>query len=88
VEGCAVVKSSGPEHVGNLERFGLRVDNIDRRRNPPFLSRPAERRCRKVMSAHQVKLLAAAKVRSIGACYGMGRRGGPIVTKARFITKL
>ena len=35
------------------------------------------------MSAHQVKLLAAAKVRSIGACYGVGRRGGPIVTKAR-----
>jgi hypothetical protein len=28
----------GAEHVGNLERFGLRVDNIDRRRNPLFLS--------------------------------------------------
>jgi hypothetical protein len=35
-EGWADVKSPGAEHVGNLERFGLRVDNIDRRRNPLF----------------------------------------------------
>jgi hypothetical protein len=28
----------GAEHVGNLERFGLRVDNIDRRRTPLSLA--------------------------------------------------
>ena len=68
----------GAEHVGNLERFGLRVDNIDRRRTP-FLSRPAERRCSTVMSSDQVKLLATAKIQSRDVCFGVGRWSGPIM---------
>jgi hypothetical protein len=76
------------EHVGNLERFGLRVDNIDRRRNP-LLSRDRQRGgAGRVMSSRQVKLLVRAKIRSIGVCLGSGRRSGPIVTKARFTTEL
>jgi len=81
-EGC-VGRSPGAEHVGNLERFGLRVDNIDRHRNLPFFSRRAERRCRTVMSSDQVKLLAAARIQSTDVCFGVGRRSGPIAAEVR-----
>ena len=54
----------------------------------PFSLATGREAVQEVMSLHQVKLLAAARIRSIGVCYGVGRRSGPIVTKARFTTKL
>ena len=79
----ALLPGPGAEHVGNLERFGLRVDNIDRHRNLPFLSLRAERRCRTVMSSDQVKVLAAARIQRTDVCFGVGRRSGPIAAEVR-----
>ncbi len=75
--------ASSAKHVGNLERFGLRVENMDSRCNPLF-SYDHSGRCRKgLMSSSQVKFMATAKIEKAGVGFGIGRQGGSIVIEVR-----
>ena len=70
------------EHVGNLERCSLRVDNIDGRCNPLLLRRLGAVQ-EGLMSANQVKFMATAKIEKAGVGFGIGRQGGSIVIEVR-----
>jgi hypothetical protein len=72
-------RNSLSKHVGNLGRFGLRVQNV-------------MGRCRSLsargwdgtrVSAHQGQFMQAGKVEKAGVCFGTSKSVGPITVEVR-----